>query len=127
MIQDILLEPVTGTFDVAEIERRLAATPIVVRDETVATKFMVFDNAASARAGLVERRREPSRFPYHAGLVVVTPERVKVAYRLGGVEPLRDFVRWLASRYQLRYEDEAFHDVTASVDPGLDFLFGAKR
>jgi hypothetical protein len=127
MIEDFRLDPVTGAFDVAEIEHRLATTPIAVRDEAVSTTFMIFDDAGAARRGVDERRRDPSQFPYQAALVRVSPERIAVGYRLGGKEALRGFVRWLATRYQLRYRDETFRDLTASVDPELDFLFGARR
>jgi hypothetical protein len=126
MIQDILLEPITGSFDVAELEGRLAATRFAVRDQAVPNKFMVFDDAVSARDGIVARRRDPSTFPYDAGLIVVAPTHVQIAYRLGGIELLRDFVHWLASRYAIRYRDEEFHDVTASVDPNFDVLFGVR-
>ena len=39
-------------------------------------------------------------------------------------EPARRFVTWLRERYDLRFLDEEFNDLTENIDEELDYLFG---
>ncbi len=124
MITDILIEPMNREFDVAEIERLLGGIAFTVRDERVPNEFMMFDQARAARRAIGFRRENLTRFPTNAILILVNPHRIDIAYRAAELEPARKFVIELRSKYDLRFLDETFADLTASVDDNLEYLFG---
>src|SRR5438094_4044967 len=114
MMSDFILAPMQQTFDVGAIDLKLATMPYVVRDEVTPNEYLAFDDDRAARAGLVERRRDPKRFPYSAALIIVTPSRIHLGHRGSGIATLRAFVDWLAAQTPVRYLDEAFREIEES-------------
>lgn len=71
------------------------------------------------------RKADPTSFPFSVALVDPDPESIDVSFRdHSNVESARRFVRWLRSSYETRVMDEAFNDITARCDEGLEYIFG---
>ena len=125
MVTDILIEPVSGEFDIAEIEAYLTAQPHTARDEHAPEHFMI----ASSDEGLEEareaRRGDPRRFPTNVILVEVGATCTGIYYRIPPVAPARRFAEWLRTRYEVRFMDDGFRDLTSECRENLDYLFGA--
>ncbi|MEO8705806.1 MAG: hypothetical protein ABI867_37595 [Kofleriaceae bacterium] len=122
MITDFHVEPVAGSFDVRAIEARLAELRFAVRDDQMSNRFMLVDDAASARRA-IEKQRIGAAFA--AAMVLVNDHRITVAHRGDGRVALRALLTGLAADQPVRYLDESFRDITASVGGELDVLLGA--
>ncbi len=126
MIEDILIEPVVGDFDVAEVEQQLSTIPFVMRDRVVTNKFMLAEDRETLEEVMADRAAGNTSFPLSLSLVKVNPKKIGVYVR-SHTGSARAFVEWLRSRYKVRFLDEESNDVSAFVNEGpdgLDFLFG---
>jgi hypothetical protein len=121
MITDIVIDPVHGEFDLADVERYLVEQPHAARDSIEPNTFMLA-NSDDARE---QRGLDPSRFSMSVILVSVSNKRITVAFRSELVDPAGRFVAWLRRRYDVTFRDERLHDITKYVDNQLDYLFGS--
>ena len=123
MIEDILIEPVHGDFDLVEVEAYVTAMPYTVRDTVSTSIFMVAEDASDLARAIDARTQDPERFPIYITLVDLGGRRIDISCRMSYAEPARAFVEWLRTRYDVRFMDETFKDVTAQCRTSLDYLF----
>lgn len=106
--------PLSGTFDVAAVEREIARLGFWFRDEADPTRFVV-TNDQELRDEFQRRRREDpdSPFPYVL-LIRLTPERIVVTpSTFNDEKPMtRAFVTWLLATYPSRISNYYGLDLT---------------
>ena len=124
MINDIVLEPVGGEFDVSSIRAHLDSLPSAVRDPVNLAQYLMASDVDVLREGVVQRRQHPERVPYTLTIVAPTASRILLAFRGTDTAPARAFVQWLRERLQIRILDHDFNDFTTESLNNLDFLFG---
>jgi hypothetical protein len=124
MINDIVLEPVGGEFDVSAIRAHLESLPNVVRDPANPAQYLMASDVEVLREGVGQRREHAERVPYTLTIVAPTASRILLAFRSADTAPARAFVQWLRERLQIRILDEDFNDFTTESLNNLDFLFG---
>jgi hypothetical protein len=124
MVTDIYIYPIGRLFDVDEVTAYLEVQPNTVRDAVDQTTFMIGWNAEAVEEAIEARRVDPTRFSTDMILVGVFAERIGIHYRTTEVAQARHFAEWLQARYEVRYQDEEFNDLTAYCKENLDYLFG---
>lgn len=127
MVMDVLLEPMRGEFDVKEVSARLSETPHTERDASDASIFIIARDEATLEEARAARRRDASRYPTTLILIDVSPQRIEISYRSADPAPAREFVHWLSQRYDIRFMDEEFNDLTERCRHDLNHLFGSPR
>jgi len=125
VITDMSFVPVSGAFATAPIEEFVSRLPHTRRDVADPATFIVAPDQDTLASAVSLRETDTNNFPTNVTLVSIYPHRIDLAYRLEPLEAGRTFVAWLRDHYQVRICDEESNDVTASVDPGLVYLFGA--
>lgn len=124
MTDTILIDPVHGEFDVDEADRYIQTLKYTARDPHWPNTFLVSIDEESLEDYLEARRAVPDRFPGSAILIGLGPARIWIGCSTRLNEPARQFVKWLRERYDVRFLDDEFNDLTADVDPDLNYLFG---
>jgi|MudIll2142460700_1097286.scaffolds.fasta_scaffold20039_2 uncharacterized protein YcbX len=119
----ILIEPASGEFDVDRVTAYLAAQPFALRDTIRAEMFMLGNDDDDVEEAREAREKDPVRFPTHMILVEVWPTRINISYRSQRLDPAKRFVEWLRERYDLRFMDEEFNDITERARK-TNVLFG---
>jgi len=127
MINDLVLEPVGGDFDLAAISVHLESMKTVVRDPVDTEQFLMASDSLALREGVAERHEHPGRVSYSLTVIAPTPRRILLAYRNMDTVPARAFVRWLRSQRDIRILDQDFNDFTEEATRDLDFIFGPER
>ncbi len=124
MIQDIAIEPVTGEFDVGEVEAYLAALPLVARDPHDAHTFIAMYAQELLDDAIAERVAHSDQFPTGSILFDVHSHRIGIHYLSSEVETARHFVAWLRGRYPVRFFDDDYGGEVPDVDANFERLFG---
>ena len=123
MINDLILEPTDGEFDVAAITTHLASLPLAVRDPVRPAQFVMASDPGTLARGLEKLRAEPKRIPYSLTVVHPVATRILVAFSASDTRPARAFVEWLQGKRAIKILDQDFNDFTAEAHD-LDFVFG---
>ena len=127
VILDIYIYPVGKLFDVDEVAAYLEVQPCTARDAVDNTTFMIGWSAEAVEKAIEARKRDPKRFETDMILVRVFAERIGIHHWTVYVEQARQFAEWLQARYEVRYQDEEFNDLSEHCTENLDFLFGTER
>jgi hypothetical protein len=124
MIEHVLIDPVRGEFDVAGADQFVQTLRFVARDPHWSNTFLVSTDEDSLDDYVAARQENPNQFPYSAIQIGLGPSRIWVVCTTHLNAPVRQFVRWLRERYDVRFLDEELNDLTENVDESLDYLFG---
>lgn len=124
MIMDIVMRPVEGEFEVAQIAGYLERQPFTARDVHDVETFMIADDAPTLEEAQAARVTDSRHFPYTVILISVHAASVSVAYRCSEPLAARRFVEWMLTQHRLRFFDDDYGgEVTERVTCNLDYLF----
>jgi hypothetical protein len=126
MPRNLILFPIKGTFDIADIQGYLDAQPDVFIDPHGTGIYVVCGLPDAVPYHQSARQDDPSRFPY-AGLVHLGSDIVRVTQEMADEDELRstmEFVKWMWSRFECRVRDEYGQDFTEQCRrDGIDSLY----
>jgi hypothetical protein len=123
-VSEHLIDPLRGEFDTHAIDVYLQAVKYSARDPHWSNTFLLSADEESLEDYVEQRRAHPDEFPPSSIRVNVNPQRIRVICHTQLNAPARQFVKWLRERYDLRFLDDEFNDLTENVDPDLNYLFG---
>lgn len=122
MIDDVVLKPVEGEFDLAAIHAHLDALPTAARDPQSPDRYLLSSHPDSLARAL-QARRSSQRVPYSVAVLDPGPTIILLSTTGSDTQPSRDFVEWLRKRQAIQILDEAFNDFTHECKDNLDFVF----
>jgi hypothetical protein len=123
MIEDLLIKPAVGLFDISAIRDHLDSGGVAIRDPQIPDRFLLSTSKASLRRAKSERLAGKS-VPYTVSIVHPSPAWIALGQKGSDTKPARDFIEWLKQRYELRYFDDYNNDITQECADNVAFIFG---
>lgn len=120
MIEDLVVQPVEGEFDVDAIAAYLDAQVTAARDPQESRRFLLSSKPETLDEAIDKRRAGDPSISLRVVIIFPVPARILVGFRTLDVAPVRAFLEWLGSRQPIKIFDEDGNDYT---DRGLDYLF----
>lgn len=114
--KNLVIKPVQGEIDVAEVRAFLERRPDVVPCPVGRERYLLVEDPVSADLKFERWFAEPSRAPY-ATIVAATPEFVAVSqeYQSHHEPAALALLRWLIGRHDVRVLHDGYADYTAEV------------
>jgi hypothetical protein len=126
MARNLILSPVTGSFDTAAIQGYLEAQPDVFADPQGTGIYVITGLPEAVPNKESARQKDPSRFP-RAGYVCVKPDSIHVDQEMADAEELRSilqFLKWMWERFEFSARDDYGQDFTDRVrSEGVEHLY----
>jgi hypothetical protein len=120
VIEDLVLEPVAGEFDVDAIAAYLDAQATAARDPQESRRFLLSSKPETLVDAIDKRRAGDPSISLRVAIVFPVAARILVGFRTRDTAPVRVFLEWLGARQPIKILDEDGNDFT---DRGLDYLF----